>query len=145
MIIATWRPGFGLFKADAQKVSDEIQSIGEEVTPADILAKARDSKTELHKCFEWDDGIAAEKYRLAQARQIVHHLIIKNVEEDKADTQVRFFHRTESNGGYKSFSVIIKNPTEYEKLLEQARNELRAFKKKYHTLTELEEILSLID
>lgn len=145
MIIATWRPGFGLFKADAQKVSDEIQSIGEEVTPADILAKARDSKTELHKCFEWDDGIAAEKYRLAQARQIVHHLIIKNVEEDKVDTQVRFFYRTESNGGYKPFSAVIKNPTEYEKLLEQARNELRAFKKKYHTLTELEEILSLID
>lgn len=145
MIIATWRPGFGLFQADAQKVADEISSIGDEITPAQILEKARDSSTELHKCFEWDDSKAAEKYRLSQARQVVHHLIIKDVEDKGEENPVRVFHQTENGGGYKPFSVIVKNPTEYEKLLAQARNELRAFKRKYHTLSELEEILALID
>lgn len=145
MIVATWRPGFNLFKADAQKVADEIGSIGEEVTPAQIVERARDNTTELHKCFEWDDSVAADKYRLYQARKVVCHLVIKEVEEKANTAPVRVFHKTESNRGYKPFELIVKNKTEYEKLLDRAMLELRAFKAKYHTLSELEEILALID
>lgn len=143
MTVATWRSGF--FKADAQKVADEIGAIGEEVTPAQILDKARDKNTELHKCFEWNDSVAAEKYRLHQARMIVCNLVFKNLEHEDDTPKVRVFHRTDSNGGYKPLELIIKNPTEYEKLLARARVELRAFKAKYHALSELEEILDLID
>ena len=145
MIVATWRSGFNLFKADAQKVADEIGSIGEEVTPAQIVDRARDNTTELHKCFEWDDSIAADKYRLYQARKVVCHLVIKEIEEKVDLAPVRVFHKTEQGGGYKPFELIVKNKTEYEKLLEQAMSELRAFKAKYHTLSELDEILALID
>lgn len=143
--VATWRSGLGIFKADAQKVADEIGAIGEEVTPAQILEKARDSKTELHKCFEWDDTKAAEKYRLYQARQVVCNLVFKEVEEKEESVPRRIFHRTENTGGYKPLELIVKNPTEYEKLLEQAMAELRSFKAKYHSLSELEDILALID
>ena len=67
--IASWKTGFGsLFRADAQLVSNEIMSIGDTATPAQIVDMARDSSTELHKCFEWNDTVAAEKYRLEQAR-----------------------------------------------------------------------------
>lgn len=145
MIVATWRSGIQLFKADAQKVAEEIEEIGAEVTPAQILEKARDGKTELHKCFEWDDTAAAEKFRLYQARQVVCHLVIKEVEGKREQQPIRVFHKTERSGGYKPFSVIVKNPTEYEMLLARAREELHAFKVKYHALSELEEILALID
>lgn len=146
MTIVTWRPGFeGLFKGDAQKVANEIFEIGEEVTPSQILEKARDKTTELHKCFEWDDSVAAEKYRLHQARQVVCNLVIKQDEVDKTAPQRRVLHKTEATGGYKPLSLIVKNQTEYEKLLEQAMSELRAFKIKYHALSELEEILAMID
>ena len=37
------------------------------------------------------------------------------------------------------------NKDEYEELLKRARQELRAFKEKYKMLTELDEILNLID
>lgn len=145
MVIATWRSGINLFNADAQKVANEIGEIGGEVTPAQIVERAKDKATELHKCFEWDDSVAADKYRLYQARKVVCHLVIKEVEE-KADTApVRVFHKTGKGEGYKSFELIVKNKTEYEKLLEQAMSELRAFKAKYHTLSELDEILALID
>ena len=145
MTVASWRSGLGVFKADAQKVADEIRSIGEEVSPVQIVAKARNKDTELHKCFEWDDTKAAEKYRLYQARQVVCSLVFKEVEEKEDTTPRRIFHRTENTGGYKPLELIVKNQTEYEKLLEQARAELRTFKVKYHSLSELEEILALID
>ena len=77
MLVASWKSGFGLFHADAQKVANEIAEIGESATPREILEKGRDPKTELHKCFEWDDTVAAEKYRIQQARQIVCCLVIR--------------------------------------------------------------------
>lgn len=58
-----------LYKADAEKVSKEIESIPN-ATPSSILEFARNENSELHKCFEWDDTVAAEKYRLQQARNI---------------------------------------------------------------------------
>lgn len=145
MIVATWKSGFSPFKADAQKVADEISAIGEEVTPAQILEKARNSSTELHKCFEWDDTVAAEKYRLYQARSIVCHLVIKEVEEKPDAPQTRLFHKTDYSSGYKPITRIVRNEDEYQKLLSNAMRELRAFKAKYHSLSELEEIFDLIN
>lgn len=145
MVVATWRSGINLFNADAQKVANEIRDIGEDVTPTQIVERARDKGTELHKCFEWNDSVAADKYRLYQARKVVCHLVIREVEEKADSAPVRVFHKTEQGGGYKPFELIVKNKTEYEKLLEQAMSELRAFKAKYHTLSELDEILALID
>lgn len=49
------------------EICDQMES----ATPQQILEKARDESTELHKCFTWDDSIAAEKYRIQEARQIV--------------------------------------------------------------------------
>jgi len=58
----------GIYKADAQKIADEIGD--NKISPQELLEKARNEDSELHKCFEWDDSVAAEKYRLIQARQM---------------------------------------------------------------------------
>lgn len=145
MTIATWRSGPCVFKADAQKVADEISSIGISVKSEEIVDKARDESTELHKCFEWDDTKAAEKYRVYQARQIVCHLIVKEVNDDPQKHEVRFFYKTDSQEGYKPTSYIMRNKDEYHKLLERALAELSAFKKKYSTLKELDGIFEAIN
>lgn len=148
MTTKTWKTGFAsLYKgADPEKVANEIEAIGESVTPAEILERARDTSTELHKCFEWDDTVAAERWRLQQARMVVCHLVIKDDDEDATDKpEIRIFHKTDRTDGYKPITFIMRDKTEYEKLLAQAREELRIFKQKYHNLSELEEILVLID
>ena len=128
--------------ANAERCYQEILSIGESATPKQILDYARNPDTELHKCFEWDDSVAAEKYRLQQARTVVCHLVC--VEERKQEPQVFRLMQTTENG-YAPVSLIVRDKTEYEKLLDRARAELRAFKSRYHSLVELEEILALID
>ena len=71
MIVAKWKEGIGFYKGiSAQKVAEEIASIGESATPQQIVDRARDENSELHKCFEWDDSIAAENWRKQQARII---------------------------------------------------------------------------
>lgn len=146
MIVAKWREGFsGLFHgADAQLIADEISAIGEAPTAADIVDAARNERSELHKCFEWDDSVAAERWRRKQARDIVHHLVFieEQIPTDRPEIRIRY---TEgANNGYKETKKIVRNQDAYKILLSRAYAELRAFKAKYNMLSELQEILDLI-
>ena len=141
----------GIFKADAKKCHDEILSIGNDVQPEQVLDKAKDKNAELHKCFDWDDSSAAEKYRLIQARSVINHLIVVTQEDDEAENtepvqfRVWMKNETEKGSGYKQTIVMVKDDDEYRKLLDQAYSELRVFKQKYKCLSELSEIIELID
>ena len=145
MTVATWRSGVCVFNADAQKVADEIASIGLSVKPEEIVDKARDENTELHKCFEWNDTAAAEKYRVYQARQIVCHLVLKEVDDKPQQREVRVFYKTDYSEGYKPVAYIMKNESEYSKLLNRALAELKSFQHKYSTLKELDGLWEVIN
>jgi hypothetical protein len=74
--VFTWKLGSRI-KADAEKVGSELETIGIK-KPATVLEYARKhKKSELHKCFEWDDGRAAEQYRIIQAGHIIRSIAIK--------------------------------------------------------------------
>ena len=140
----------GIYKADPTKCYEEIQGIGDEVTPRQVLDRARNKRTELHKCFDWDDSVAAEKYRLEQARDVLRKLIVvkREVDNDEREPiQFRVMMKNENtqNSTYKQTIFMVKDEDEYQKLLEQARLELHVFKQKYSCLSELANILALIE
>lgn len=141
-----WRVEYAyLYKdADAQKVTDEILSIGDSATPQQIVELAKDEATELHKCFEWDDAVAAYQFRLQQARNITHHLVIEENEPQPDKPPIRYLVMTEKGSGYKPITAVFKREDEYQQLLRTAMAELRAFKTKYARLSELQEIFDLI-
>ena len=143
MIVTSWKVK-GIFKADAQKVSEEIAEIGETVEPSEIVNKARNENTELHKCFEWNNDIAAEKYRIQQARNILCNLVFEHKDEPTKQEPIRLMYKTTENEGYKSINLIMQKPDEYKALLNRAYSELQAFKNKYKMLKELKEIFDLI-
>ena len=143
MIIAAWRSGCHI-AADAQKVADEIAAIGSSATTAQILDKARDETTELHKCFDWNDTTAAEKWRMHQARKVVCSLVIRE-QVETLKPEVRVFYKTDSDSGYKPTVLIMQDKDEYQKLLDRALAELSSFKAKYQTLAELEGVFAAIE
>lgn len=134
----------GLFKADAQKCYDECQTL-KEVTPEQVLEKAKNKRTELHKCFEWDDTVAGEKYRLIQARDVIRHFVIVHKTSDDEEKKVRQYQITTKVNTYEPTRLFLQKPDEYAALLERAKAELEAFKQRYEMLAELEEIFAEID
>ena len=146
-----WKPETEKIYAgkDASKVASEIASIGENPTNAQIVAKARDTSTELHSMFEWDDTVAADKYRETQAHRIVCNLMIVKVglNEDKPKEDMkpfRLYHHIDSNPGYMPIQRIMNDTVMHQQLLDQAMADLRAFKQKYAMLEELQPIFALI-
>lgn len=136
-------------KADPVKVGNELSEMGETVNERMIVDRARDTSTELNKCFEWDDSVAADKFRLEQARRICTFLHVVYLEEkkDKGEkpTEYRMLYHVPDNPGYTQTRVIVKQEDKYEALLKQARYELQCFKAKYQMLKELKPIFDLID
>lgn len=144
-IRAKWK--VELFKADATTVANEIKSIGDEITPKQIVDYARNENSELHKCFTWDDTKAAEKWRLQEARQVVCQLQLVTVGNDEKEepTPLRVFYKTDNSEGYKPTQLIVQNMDEYGKLLAKAKEELQTFKAKYKAISELEKVFEAID
>ena len=127
--------------ADAQKVYEELGDT--DISAKEIVEKAKDPNSELHKCFEWDDKKAAEKWRLQQARVLICNLVFEIPDEE--DTPVRAFYITTEKEDYKPTKLILQQPDEYKILLNNAKAELQTFKRKYKILQELAEIFEKID
>jgi len=137
----------GIYKANAQTVYDEIQQIGDTYTPEQIVEKATDESTELHKCFEWDDSEAAHKYRLSQAQGIVRCLVLVNEKvEDKELRQTRAIVSTNMRENtYEPVKITIRNVDSYERLKAEALRELEAFRKKYAVIEEIGDIIDELE
>ncbi len=114
------RNGSPFLKKDTQKVGEELESIKskENLTPFNIVERARNKKSILNKYFEWDDSEAAEKYRLQQARNIVNHVIeIVVIKGNRVEEKAYFNVITKNKEStYVSLTEVIKTP-EYKKQL----------------------------
>lgn len=135
----------GLWKADAEAVYKEITALGDSFSPADIVEAARDESSELHKCFEWRDEVAADKYREHQARMIITQLVVRTETSDNTPVSVRVISSANEVNTYVPTKMLIKSESDYADLLERAKRELQAFQQKYSTLSELQEIFTAID
>lgn len=130
--------GEALYKGvDAQTVAEEILSIGDSATPEQIIARAKDKNTELHKCFTWDVQKAAQKCWIQEARNVVGCLVIQREEAKESEPEVRTFHKVDGCG-YKPLTQVFKRQDEYQALLQEAYAALESFKKKYKSLSELD-------
>ena len=150
--IASWRPDTEtLFKkADAQKVAEEIYSLGRNPQVDEILEMAKDESKEIHKLIEWDDTIAAQKFRIVQVRKITHNLEIVEIginnknKSEKIDVPLKALYHLKDEGGYRPTPLIIEDENLYNKLLMTAKSELASFVRKYSILTELEPVFKAI-
>ena len=142
--MVTWKVK-GFFKADAETVYKEITALGDSFSPEQIVEAAREESTELHKCFTWDDTVAAESWRRHQARMLVAQLVIKTETTDREPVAVRVIASTATRNEYKPVVKLIETDQGYADLLARAINELKAFQQKYKTITELREIFAAID
>lgn len=146
-VVARWRPSMAAMYVgiDPQRCADEIDSIGESATPAQIVDKARDERTELHKAFEWRDDVAAESWRRSQARKLCSNLIIYRQEASPETPHTRYFYKASQERGYQKSEYIYRNDSEHSALIARAKAELSAWKNRYAGIQEFAEIFDAIE
>ena len=131
-------------KIPAEIAAQELLRIekekGGKVLPEDVVEASRDENAPLHSLFEWDDTVAAEKYRQTQARYIIRNVTAKI--EDAPP--VRLMVAT-GNPGYVNTKTAMDNVDMHAMLMRQAINDIQAFKAKYRGLRELDAVLREMD
>ena len=136
-MVFEWKPG-SRFKVDANTagtVCAQLEAAGN-LTAKALLDVSRPEDAPLHSEFEWNDTVAAERYREDQARNIIRHLVVRL--DAKPDTPVRGFFRIEQEEPrYTNVNAILTQRDLRAELIQQALEEMAAFQRKYGTLTEL--------
>lgn len=135
------------YEADANKVGKELERIEskEELTRESVLKFAKNKKSELHKCFEWDDSIAGEKYRLYQASNILTSISIVYEEEPKRTTRMYVsIKNTENQRKYKNIVSVLENDEEYQQILDKAERDFVSYKDKYQNMIQLNDLKNII-
>jgi hypothetical protein len=74
----------------ARQVALELNRISKKygkITRQIVVDESRKKESILHSLFEWNDGKAAEKYRLQQAGVIINKVTVKIVGKNKTEVQ----------------------------------------------------------
>ena len=135
--------------ADAELVQHEIDQLAaqdpnEKCTNKALVNFARQNpSSETHKCMEWNDTVAGEKYRLHQAARIKDGIrtivippqTIKNKNNNKTQTiQVVTNHSLPTAGtGHKNIEIILKSKADTLALQQEMYNSLRQYANSFKT------------
>lgn len=126
--------------AELKRISEENDGL---LSPDAVVKAARNEKNPLHSCFEWNQDKAAHEHRLHQARKIIKFVVeyLPGASEP-INTFVSLKKDRNPAAGYRLTIDVLNDKERREQLLLQALDELRAFEKKYRTLTELAEVFA---
>lgn len=154
----SWRGGFA-YKVPASTVGTALESIEARdgnVTSQSFLEYSRPEDSATHSMFEWDDTIAAEKYRLRQAGAIINQLEVKiEYEEDPVlETEIKIVPvkafmnvaaKAPTETGVFINAITVQTEEEYRRaVIKNAIGDLRAFQKKYSNFKEFSKVFAAI-
>lgn len=118
-----------------------------ELTPNDVVADARNPNSPLHSFFEWDDGQAAEQYRLQQARGLIRAVVAVYVREDAPAVRTKAFVHINEPGAqhYRSADHALSQTHTRDMVLRRALDELKQWRKRYKDLEEFAQLIRVVD
>jgi hypothetical protein len=150
-LIFNWRHKFLAQGIDAQAAEAEMKRIEKKfgkLTPKIVLEASRPKRAFFHKCFEWRDGIAAEKYRLQQARFLINNIEVTIVRQGSENVKIPFYEVVKDSKGknmYTDVTSIISNPDNLSHIKYKAKRDLEYWKAKYELYEELSSAVSQVN
>lgn len=146
-MVYQWKP-MSFVKADPQAAGTQMEYLEQNggLTAARLLDANREVGTPLHDEFEWDDSVAAEKFRENQASYLIRHITVTETTHSTEPVAVRAFVKVVENDApvYANFARVLSDAELRSQMLNRAKSELAAFATKYETLEELSALFPII-
>lgn len=150
-----WKNRFrnnGVKPVDAHKEVERIRiKNGGTTSKDDIIKEARPKRNPIHPIFEWNKDKAHLEYLRIQAETMVRSLEIVYVERE--NDPVRAYEIVEKKTSAKPESVTLygsheeamKDPQVRERLIAEAVKTVMAWRRRYRSLNEFDQIFASID
>ena len=127
-------------KRDVQTIGEELAKLAEKgkLTPKVIVQTATPEDSILHPFFEWNDAVAANRYRETQAGEMTRSVRIR-VEVNDEEQEVRAFHSvklvtddaSEASRSYSPVHVIQDDEDAMEQVISNAYQECATWYQNY--------------
>jgi hypothetical protein len=122
-------------------IADELLALRNDngvINPAHVVDWARENTaSRLHASLEWDDTLAAERWRREQVRTLI---AVHVVDADGSRKLVSLSIDRTASGGYRPLDEVMGQPSLREVMLKDALVDLDRVQKKYARLQELERV-----
>lgn len=144
-MVYKWRTGF--YKTSAEVAAEEMNRLAasNNLTAKALVDASRPVDAPLHDEFEWDDSIAAEKWREQEARVMIASITVIADENAQAEPVRAFFNIEPSTPIYEPVQTIVRDSSKSDRLFTQAMEELESFQRKYNSIKEFSKLFLEID
>ena len=140
-------------KGDAEVVGDELLRIADvygAVTAPIVLKAARSKQSPIHNQFDWTDAVAAEKWRLSQAGQLIRAVVLTPSTGEAEFKSVRLMVAVGETAEKPATTYIdvreaMKDDNYREEVLARARRELATWRQRYGALQAFASLHKAID
>jgi len=135
---------------NAQECGEELERLKEqsngELMTKDVVNAARPADNPLHRCFEWRDDVASERWREHQARQVISSIRVVTTNEHSGQEElvqcyVSLQGEADEPRAYVSVAKVVENEELFERARQQFIKELQAFKLRYQRFTSLRRLV----
>jgi len=119
------------------------------VRPMTLVEESRPAGAVLHPVFEWDDTIAAERFRMEQGRGVLKNLVVLSpaTASRPSPVELRAFVpvtvKKDEERGYVTIEEVLHNPDYLGEMLDRARRDLLSFERKYEMLKDEDDLASV--
>lgn len=124
--------------SDLRQTLQTIYDSRGQLTPSIVLDVARNPEHPLHDRFEWDDSVAAERWRKHQAHELIQSVKITYTDKKGHPSDVRAFHavRTEHGHVYQPVEEVVENELTRQLLLQDMEREWRTLHRRWQSFEE---------
>lgn len=150
---------------DVDAVAQELSAIAEKngsgFDAALVVEAARDPASAMHRYFEWDDSLAAQQWRLYQARSLIRSIQVKVVVKDGPQPETAFtrkYHHVrvsqadeEPESRYVPLEAVTSRESYLNQVIANAERELLGWRERVRTYQSFKEfarfngVISAID
>lgn len=148
-----WKGGTGVKEeSTAQIVGERLAEIEQErgtLKAEFVVEDARSGNSPLHRFFEWNDAKAAEQHRLHQARHLITHIHVKQIDAHEVKSPTRAFvnlrPEPEAERTYENIVSVMSDDLKRKRLLNRAREEFNMWRNRYQNLDELADVFKAFE
>jgi hypothetical protein len=148
--------GYHNYKVDANIVGGIIECIERQngsVTSEALLEVAKSEDSPIHNMFEWNDKVAANKYRLEQSRVIICSLkvVVTTDNEDEPEKKISAFVNVNSpsevgtRSVYMNLNNALSNEDTRKNVLDRMYRDMQAFIDRYYTFDEATKVIQAMN
>jgi len=128
-------PGAGFSDEDAAVLGERISVLSAQgnLTPERVVDDARPEDSPTHRFFEWNDAVAAERYRIGQARHYLTNIYVVRRESREAIRADQLLRITPARQRRPATTHIETA----QNLVDQAKEDLARWHQRYESCREL--------